>query len=654
MPDIVSMILAAGGPVDLSEADEPQIDEAVDELLDHPAGSSLFRALCEAGTATALAGALSIARRTDDPGILAEIVRVLSGDLRLDEGAVRSLHRTLLARSADASAHVAVRSHSLMAAFVLSNGRPALTRLLQAHLLEIASTDDGDYLRHASKVMGLLLAQVADADLLAVLHGFLAVPEAEDEAAMALGLLTLADALDEPERLPAVERFESARALFLRASRATEVRLDADLLAHCVELLLAFGQAPGPEVVAGRMRDVRAAAFEWSAHLVPRDRPVVHDAWTASPSMEAVHWGSLAFRLEALERSLGQRTWLDGATVVEEELLKVYAASRTVFRRDAEGGLEAVVHPRILGALQRERAQLDMLEAWIERREGAGSERDAAIDLRAAVVAAKEASVLRHPHEAVAGRPTAVALVEDSHLSATAKAEAIRSLRNALVDFDIGRSDPVVVEIWHRLHERLLANGDYRSSPAAATLFDVILFHTLAFLHSRENLAGSSTTGTDYLFDLDTTNPPLEDDLHRDYYGFLQATPLRPLAKKEVPGVGHGRSDVFFQDGGIHLVAELKKTDRNADLAGLVDRFGLQTVSYQRTNVTFCLLMVLDLVDRGGGGGHLRELVDLIEKTPAAGKTTYSVVVMRVQGRKRSPSSVIAPRMGSVAFQPSR
>lgn len=59
----------------------------------------------------------------------------------------------------------------------------------------------------------------------------------------------------------------------------------------------------------------------------------------------------------------------------------------------------------------------------------------------------------------------------------------------------------------------------------------------------------------------------------------------------------------------MKTVAELKKTDDDLSLGGMVDKFGLQATAYQRTNVTFCILMVLDLVDRGGGSDHLRNMI---------------------------------------------
>ncbi|MCB4768614.1 nucleotidyltransferase domain-containing protein [Ancylobacter sp. Lp-2] len=41
----------------------------------------------------------------------------------------------------------------------------------------------------------------------------------------------------------------------------------------------------------------------------------------------------------------------------------------------------------------------------------------------------------------------------------------------------------------------------------------------------------------------------------------------------------------------------------------------------------FCILVLLDLVDRGGGSDHISNLIDVIPKRPNSGHVEYSVVV---------------------------
>ncbi|WP_144223720.1 hypothetical protein [Mesorhizobium amorphae] len=128
--------------------------------------------------------------------------------------------------------------------------------------------------------------------------------------------------------------------------------------------------------------------------------------------------------------------------------------------------------------------------------------------------------------------------------------------------------------------------------------------------------------------------------MQRDYFGFLQSTPLKGLVQREVTGIAHGRADIHFVNGGTKTVAELKKCHDDFTLPQMVEKYGLQATAYQRTNVRFCILLVLDLFDRKGGGDHLLNLIDVIAKKPSFAQAEYSIVTIRVQGRKQSPSSL--------------
>ena len=110
--------------------------------------------------------------------------------------------------------------------------------------------------------------------------------------------------------------------------------------------------------------------------------------------------------------------------------------------------------------------------------------------------------------------------------------------------------------------------------------------------------------------------------------------------RSEARAIGHGRADVAFDMGLITIVAELKKTNHNRTLEELLEDHGLQATAYQRSNVRLGLLVVLDLLDRGGTGEHFSASSKLLEKTPPGTTTPYSVAVFRIQGRKTTPSAI--------------
>ncbi|MPR06191.1 hypothetical protein [Microvirga tunisiensis] len=639
MNGLVDRFLAAPEDMFLDGATAADLDAAARELADHPYGGDLFVALCRSGTEACHAAAETLVRTTRDPGVMTEIVRGLARGLPLGDGTARRFLRAFLERAEDGSSHYGIRSQALLGALYLSQGQDSLVRRLQAHLLDITIDDEGNYLRHAARIIGTVLAHVDDPSLLAVLVNLLDVAEARDEAAMALGRLALAEALDETDRGRALDGFRAARSRFGQSIAASEGRLDATLYLRCLDVLLGFHDASDRGRLTERIAGIHAAAFEVAAFLLPSDRPVDRDTWLGMASLESLHWSSLALRLAALDTSLAKDAWLSAARVIEEELVLIHSASQSILRRSRDGGIEALVRPRIVGELQRNRVQLALLDQWIAERQDTGA-LPGAVAIRASVAQAMEASLLGNPPNAVATNFTATAIIEASGWDEARRAEATRLLRDSLVSLELEVTAPIVIEIWHEMRDGMLSNPDYASNPAARQFFDMIVFHTIGFVHSRENVSGTSTNGTEYLFAQRGDKEPVEEDLHRDYYGYLQATPLRELCLKEVEGVGHGRADVFFFNQAIRTVAELKKTDRDRTLDGLVERYALQSTAYQRTQVRFCILMVLDLVDRGGSGGHLRELVGVRRKTPTAGRTTYWVVAFRVQGRKRPPSKV--------------
>lgn len=606
-------------------------------LVDTPDCADFFCALVDTGTSSSFAAAVELVSAVRDPGVIAEVIRYLSKIPRLTSEPLRALHTALLNKSENRSNHHATRSQALLGALFLSQEQSSLLRKLQSHLLDVDIGDDGDYLRHVARVEGLVLAHVADSELQGRLEELLEVAAAEDEAAFSLGLLAIAHGIDEHDRDAAFESFSYARQLMQRAIVASEDRADALLYSRCLDVLLGFQNGSHDGNLRRLLDDIRIAVSAYVAYLLPSNRSIDRSTWLGLTSIEALRWAELASRLAALDISLLKRAWLDAARLIEEELFRVYEASRSILARAADGGIEAIIRPRIVGVMQRNRYQLDVLDQWLEENSVSISS-SIATALRVEIVSAMEASLLRNPTNAAVVPSTATTILANAALPTELTANASSLLESAVSNLYLRSTDPILVDVFERTHNELLSNPDY--SGGAQSFFIQILYYTIAFVASRENQTPSAIPGVEYLFNRSVEASPVEADLHKDYFGFLQATPLRELIQREVSGVAHGRVDVFFSRDGVKTVAELKKTHDDRTLNELVDEYGAQATAYQRTSVTFCILMVLDLVDRGGGGDHLRNLVGVCRKAPRGGTTEYSVVCFRVQGRKKSPSSL--------------
>ncbi len=622
--------------IELGDYSATALAELSADLADTPESAELFRTLSNSHAAACQAEALSLTSNVTDPGVAAEIVRLLPASTQQDEGFARRLHTVLLARSEDSGLHYATRAQLLLGALYLSQKRPPLLRKLQAHLLDIDLEDDEEYLRHVARIAGLVLTHVQDDELLCMLEALVSVPGAEDEAAFVLGQLAVATALDTHDRPAALAAFHRAHDYMQRAIAASEHRQDAALYQTCLNVLLTFQEGRQGSHLGGMLVELSKAAFEYAACLLPSDRQIDRDSWLGASLLEGLRWSELATRLAQLDVSLLKKAWLNASRVIEEELCKVFEASRSILLRTSSGGIEALVRPRIAGSIQKNTYQLDVLDQWLEENSDS-LDIPIAMKIRADITSAMEAAICRNPTKAAAAPATAAEILAQTSLPAELAANATRTLEAAILTLDLAATDPFVVEIFESLHEQLLNNPDYRQGDRQQ-FFIQILYYTLSFVASRENQTPSAVTGIDYLFNRSTDHPPIEADLHKDYFGFLQATPLRELTQREATGVAHGRVDVHFTRNAVKTVAELKKTHEDLTLIELVDKFGLQTTAYQRTNVTFCILMVLDLADRGGGSDHLRNLATVRQKTPPSGNAEYSVVVLRVQGRKRPPS----------------
>jgi hypothetical protein len=405
-------------------------------------------------------------------------------------------------------------------------------------------------------------------------------------------------------------------------------------------MLLEFQQGRRSAPAGDEVYAISEAAFEYAAFAAPSDRRL-DGSWLVDRVSETMGWSTLAMSLARLEESLGDDVWLEAATVIERQLLVCYSASRSTLRMGADGGLEEIVRPAIVDGLQREQTKLQMLERWIER----NANSDMILDARAlqrSVVAAREATVLRNPTEAAA--PVGVAaLLDTCFVTSAGQSTALRDIAADITAVFLASIPPVVEKQFQVMRNALSSNPDYGGNAEARRLFDFILLRTLAFQHEVENIEPGARQWSDYLFNVSEDEPPNEANLHADYLATMRAATAGGGIRAEGRGIGHGRADVVFDRDLISIVAEIKKTHNNRALQQLLNEHGLQTTSYQRTNVRLALLVVLDLFDRGGTGDHFEAMSAVLQKTPKFTTTPYSVAVFRIQGRKRTPSKVRQP-----------
>jgi len=391
----------SGVCIELGDYSATELAELAADLADGPESAELFRALSDSHAAICQAEAVSLVTNETDPGVVAEIVRLLTTATPKDEGFIRRLHAALLEKSGDGGLHPATRSQSLLGALYLSQKRPSLLRRLQSHLLDIELDDDEEYLRNVARITGLVLTHVQDDELLCMLETLVSVRGAEDEAAFALGQLAVAAALDTHDRPAALVAFHRAHDYMQQAIAASEHRQDAVLYQTCLNVLLTFQEGRQDSHLGGMLVEVSKAAFEYAACLLPSDRQTGGDSWLGASLLEGLRWSALATRLAQLDVSLLKKAWLNAARVIEDELCKVFEASRSMLLHTSSGGIEALIRPRIIGSIQKNTNQLDVLDQWLAENNDSLTT-PIAMKIRADITSAMEAALYRNPTKAAA------------------------------------------------------------------------------------------------------------------------------------------------------------------------------------------------------------------------------------------------------------
>lgn len=478
-------------PITVGDASDGEISAALLEVADHPMAVDVFIGLSRSGNERSIFAAIEMIGLTPDPAAMTEIVRAIADGLGFEDEVVGTIHATMVRRAADRGAHPGLRSHALLGALHLSQDSPARMFRLLSFLVDISTDDDATFLKHAAKVIGLVQAHRPEPELEAILGRIAGIDEVRDEAAMEIGLIELRRGLEGRNRVTALAAFSAAKDWFVEACAATEVRLDAELYGQSLGMLLDFQQGRRSGPAADEVAAIRQTAFEYAVYAAPASARL-RGSWLVDRVSETMGWSTLAVTLGNLEDSLADTVWLDAMTVIERQLLNCYSASRSILRAGADGGVEEIVRPAIVDALQREQTKLQMLEEWT-RRNGASDMVADARALQACVVAAREASALRNPTEAAA--PAGVAAVLSSGLVTPEMAKALDAFAFDNTKYFLDSVAPVVVSQWQELRNALAANADYASNADARRMLDFMLMRLSRGSLSSKTLSAERVPG---------------------------------------------------------------------------------------------------------------------------------------------------------------
>ncbi len=577
----------------------------------------------------AMAFAGKVVEHLDNDFAINAVVDWAAGRRPLPEPTERQFFRRWLALAGDRDASASVRTAALRGALLMK--RQDSRRALQLAGFVVASEldDEPDFLAHAARVGGFLHAESPNPGIVSFLEDLLDVADAADEASFELGMDQVGSALRAVEGAQVLARLRQARSLFEAASARREARADARVLSLAIGLLDDFYEKRS-DGWAERLQDLSREAFAYSAYSGQED-----DFLNGAKTAEVAAWGALAVRLGSLTPNLGKPAWWDAARIIEGELLAVYSASRTIFRRGEDGGLEWVVRPRIEEYVSLQRQQLYVLRDWL----GANplSEHGAAateLIVRAEAALGMEGS--SDPQPAAAEGSTVAAILEQGELPIELQARVVRETLADVNAFEFRQVSPPLMEAVTAVH--LTFKGlRYYEQPKVRAIVRSLVYKTLLFLEDRLDLTAGVDPAVAYLFVEEGQPNPHEKALQQDYMASLRRSRFGTV--DEVRGVGGGRADVAHQVDGIRFVTEVKREETDASFANLLASYGDQTALYQNTNIPVGMLLVLDLTTSEGLPGHFRTLYH-----PKVGELfgdglLRGVLVVRVPARKIPPSA---------------
>ena len=557
-----------------------------------------------------------------DPLILNETVEIIHSCRPFLENWEKRFFQSFLFIAFDLSNLSLTRTFALDGAFRFVGDRLGLRYELLAKLVVLSDDDDPEFLRHASKIMGIAYSLWRSEGMTERLEAMLRLDSfAKNEVAFELGMAALVESLDATEYDIIMSKMHDARQYFDLAIQIHGHRPDAELFSSVIKAIDAFSGDTTAEDVSALNLQISEAAFETRAWHHDLDEP----SWLGARFSEMASWQLLSIRLSSCANRVQEPSWLDAVTVIEQELIPIITASRSILHRKSDGGLEVIVRPRLKGALKRKHGQIHVLKRWLEINQNHPEASSIAEMLNDS-----EFSRCANSFNAASGK--ASTCPEGSH---TVKAFT------TLFEIHESSSSPHIEPILERCNAELSQLDDYKI-PDVKKSFNAVLLLTLRYLFSRADLTRKNAPYTGFLHSIgDNEDPPKEEALQNDYFQFMiGALGASSALHIELADIASGRADIAFSFNRIRFVAEVKRELSDASFDALLDAYSGQALEYQNTNIRIGFLLVLDLTDKNQGTAHVVDQVRpfLIQRPNESSKR--GVVVVKISGNKPLPSEI--------------
>jgi hypothetical protein len=568
-----------------------------------------------------------IARVLDDFSV-SSLVEILRAN-RLSDDLEEGIFDHWLKLSQDISVTVTVRTASLLGALILKRDKARRSLRLASAIASARLDDDPFYLAHAARIGGFLHSEEPHQGILEFLKDVVKVEDAADDANFELGLYNVGEALKEGDPAKAKELMGVARVSFDSAAAAREARSDAKAFSVAINLLEGFYQRRPASEMAEWVAALKREAFAHSAYVYGSDDNLL----LGSRGAQIAAWASLGIRVARLADEIDQAIWLDGIRIIEEELLTVYTASRTILGGQRTGGVEAIVAPRIQSGLLHNQAHALALRRWLS--ENSTSDKAAAaaelITLVDNYIAGQQPP---NPLDAASGSPLLAALQARAKEFGAFDAAAIAVARTH--EIESSKISHAIMECLEAVRIEFTEVESFATYDEVRADFLALALKTLLFAEFRlDATAAQDPTGA-YLFENADGSASLEKELQQDYLRFLRTSKLG--THDEVRGVAAGRADVFHDLGRVRIITEIKRESDDASFDALLENYGEQTAAYQNTNVPLGMLLALDLTKNQSVGQHISALYSAAVGDFLDDGVRRGVLVVKIPGNRISPA----------------
>lgn len=499
--------------------------------------------------------------------------------------------------------------------------------------LGLAPGDDTEFLRRAVKIVGVAFSHWRDKELVEVLHKLSQLEAVRPEAAFELGMAALAEAMDRADSNAAATAFREAREWFGESDEISEHRPEASLYLNGLDLLLNFHSGAVSASLDTVSVRVQQRAFElhaWSGGSGP--------PWLGARQTEAACWSALASAVAGLAGSLDEPSWWEPAAVIEESLLSVYSAGRSILRRDKHGGVEAMVRPRIRASVATQAGQAHQVRTWLQQ--NATHEWTAeAQDLIAQIGSFIEQSGSpENPPEAASERTSLAAIIAGSKIPGEQRSILLGVVANAM-SLQLANMTSSEADVIERCCNEVRGHTDYSTNMNGARLFDTVLLWLVRFVFNRLELTkGDDPTGS-YLFERDDGSMPHEDELQQDFFRWVAT--YAAGSDLEPTNIASGRADIRLKFGPERLVVEVKREEKDCSFDALFKSYAAQTADYQNVSIRLGVLLVLDLATPNREGTpHLTSLFEIRRVCRLGEDQSRFILIVKIPGRRKRPSDL--------------